>query len=277
MDDKEKQDLVEMGMSQLALARDPESVLREAKKAADVLRRVLNAKPRKLVLNKTTKEQYLEFEDWQLLGKFYGITASVIVGSTRQIQVGSAIGFEAAAEAIHTATGMRVSAADAMCLNDEDNWKARPQYEYVKVDGQDVKNQVGSKDVPMFQLRSMAQTRACSKCLSNALRWVIVLSGQKNISGTPAEEMTGVERDGTQASQSDIRLITAKFAKKCPVCAKDIKVGEKIYYNGTTKTGCHEACYKPPKPAAEAQPAAAAGEKPAAKPQAGDGPGDAQE
>lgn len=274
MSDKENAELVEMGMSQLALSRDPESVLREAKKAADVLRRVLNAKPRKLVLNKQTKEQYLEFEDWQLLGKFYGISTAVIIGSTRQIQVGGAIGFEAAAEAIHTATGMRVSSADAMCLNDEDNWKARPQYDYITVDGQQVKNQVGSKDVPMFQLRSMAQTRACAKALSNALRWVIVLSGQKGISGTPAEEMTGTTRDGEPAAaEQEIRIISAKFEKKCPVCGKQIKVGDKICYNATTKTGCHEACYKPP----QATPAAAASPKADEKAAAANQPGDAQE
>jgi len=42
----------------------------------------------------------------------------------------------------------------------------------------------------MFQLASMAQTRAGSKALSNVLRGFVALKG---ISGTPAEEMVGVK------------------------------------------------------------------------------------
>lgn len=38
----------------------------------------------------------------------------------------------------------------------------------------------------MFQLRSMAQTRACAKALRNVLAWVVMLAGYKT---TPAEEM----------------------------------------------------------------------------------------
>jgi len=241
--DKETSELVTMGMAQLSLSRSPDDIIKEAKRAADALKRILDGKDKKLFLNKSKpKEQYLEFGDWQLLGKFYGLSASVIPGSTKPIQVGSAVGFESAAEAIQVATGNRVSAADAMCLNDEENWKDRPQYETKKVDGADVKEQVGSKSVPMFQLRSMAQTRACSKALSNALRWVIVLSGKKDISGTPAEEMVSTDASELSPHNSDCRIIAAKWEKECPVCKKKIAVGDKILYNGKTKVACHEAC-----------------------------------
>src|SRR5262249_27437128 len=43
---------------------------------------------------------------------------------------------------------------------------------------------------PLFQLRSMAQTRACAKAMRNVLAWVVVLAGY---APTPAEEMTGEE------------------------------------------------------------------------------------
>jgi hypothetical protein len=59
---------------------------------------------------------------------------------------------------------MEISAAEAMCLNDEPNWKTKP----------------------LFQLRSMAQTRSCAKALRNVLAWVVVLAGYR---ATPAEEI----------------------------------------------------------------------------------------
>ena len=39
---------------------------------------------------------------------------------------------------------------------------------------------------PLFQLKSMAQTRACAKALRNVLAWVVVLAGY---TPAPAEEM----------------------------------------------------------------------------------------
>ena len=48
----------------------------------------------------------------------------------------------------------------------------------------------GEEKVPQFQLRSMAQTRACAKAFRNVLSWVIVLAGYK---ATPAEELPDAE------------------------------------------------------------------------------------
>lgn len=144
----------------LAIYRPPKVVLEEAQKAAKALKEVLDNKPRKVMFN---NEQYLEFEDWQTVGRFYGVTAKVV--SSTLIDVDGIKGFEAKAEAVR-ADGVVVSCADAMCLKDERNWK----------------------DKPLFQLRSMAQTRACSKALRNVLSWVVVLAGYKP---TPAEEMEG--------------------------------------------------------------------------------------
>jgi hypothetical protein len=146
------------GQQDLIIARPPDVVLDEAMKAAKALKGVVQQKPKPVMMN---GEQYLEFEDWQTVGKFYGVTAKVI--STAFIDYGNAQGFEARAIAIRP-DGMEVSAAEAMCLNDEPNWNGKP----------------------LFQLRSMAQTRACAKALRNCLAWVVVLAGYRP---TPAEEI----------------------------------------------------------------------------------------
>ena len=92
-----------------------------------------------------------------------------------------------------------------MCTNQEEKWGARPKYKKaLDANGKEIweYNQRFGKNMPRtekvmvpvdeFQLRSMAQTRASVKALSNGFRWVVVLAGP-NVSGTPAEEMTGYE------------------------------------------------------------------------------------
>lgn len=194
----------------LAVTRPPEVVLEEARQAAAALKRVLQAKPNKVMFG---GEQYLEFEDWQTVGRFYGIAPRNVV--TRPLTLGDVSGWEATAEAVHVPTGRIVSSADAMCMNDEEKWRSRPKYEWLCVTktlglvadppkheliwekGQDGKMRpkkertlIGEEGVPSFQLRSMAQTRAAAKALRNALAWVVVLAGYRP---TPAEELP-VER-----------------------------------------------------------------------------------
>jgi len=142
--------------------RKPEEILSDAKEAAKALQRVISGKRKPVVFN---GEQYLEFEDWQTVGRFYGLAAKVT--NSRFIEFGDVKGWESHAVVINTNTGLEISAADAMCLSDEPNWSRKP----------------------LFQLRSMAQTRACAKSLRNVLAWVVVLAGYKP---TPAEEMQGV-------------------------------------------------------------------------------------
>lgn len=163
----------------LAVNRPPQQVLAEAQKAAIALAEVIRKKKKPFILN---GEQYLEFEDWQTVGRFYGITAKVV--STEYIEFDGGKGFQAKAAAIKTIDGVEVSAAEAMCLNDEPNWRNKP----------------------LFQLRSMAQTRACAKALRNVLAWVVVLAGYKP---TPAEEMAGV----AQVAQSGKPIVAPPQAK----------------------------------------------------------------
>ena len=198
----------ESGQGLIDVAKDPERVLIEAKRAAEALVRVVSSKPTKVIIN---NEQYLEFEDWQTLGRFYGLT--VRVDSTDPVNFDGIKGWQARASVINR-NGEVVSSADAMCLSDEEKWSTRAKYEYLYVlkDGTKIgedpppdkiqwiknpkkpgkmmpkKERVNTKDepVPFFQLRSMAQTRASAKAFRNVLAWVVVLAGYRP---TPAEEM----------------------------------------------------------------------------------------
>ena len=165
------------------VARDPAIVIEEARKAAKVLVSVVSQKPRKVMMN---NEQYLEFEDWMTVAKFYGCT--VKVRSTQFLDLGGVKGFEATADVLDR-DGRVISSADAMCLNDEDKWSTRTQYEWQGTGNDRKKVKVGEVAVPLFQLRSMAQTRACAKAFRNVFSWVVVLAGYRP---TPAEEMDGL-------------------------------------------------------------------------------------
>lgn len=140
----------------------PPEVVKGATIAAKELHKLVSSREKRLVLG---DKQYLFFEDWQTVGKFYGVTASVT--KTEELRDGdNFIGF--LAHAIALKDGNEVSGADAECTRDEPNWQ----------------------DKPRFQLRSMSQTRACAKALRNCLGWVAVLAGYEP---TPAEEMAGVK------------------------------------------------------------------------------------
>lgn len=196
----------------LAIERDPNRVLAEAHKAAAALQDVLKNKPKKVMMG---GEQYLEFEDWQTLARFYGVTAKGD-GDPEFVEIGPTRGFKASAVAI-TREGQIISRATAFCLSDEEKWGERPKYVYgyVLKDGgwsaedpgtdqmqwepytdpktgqkknrpKKERRQVANEKVPLFQLSSMAQTRACAKALRNILSWVVVLAGYK---ATPAEEL----------------------------------------------------------------------------------------
>ena len=280
------------GNSDLDVMRPPDLVLAEAKRAADVLQRFIRGKANPVVFN---GEQYIEFEDWQFLGKFYGFAAKVV--STTPVEFGEVRGFEARAVALDVKTGMEVSAADAMCLNDEDKWSSRQKYEwhYLLKDGTKqledpgadkitwVENpskpgsrmpkrervNVGVVPVPMFQLRSMAQTRACAKSLRNILAWVAVIAGFK---ATPVEEMTGYEGGGEHDAKpkiampqaektaeqapatakakdagnesldrSKMRAMESRYEGKCAECGLGINKGDNIFYDAATKKAVHHA------------------------------------
>jgi len=173
-------DIIVAPSHDIAVARDPQVVLQEAKKAAQALMTVVSQKPKPVMMN---GEQYLEFEDWQTVARFYNLT--VRVARTTFLDFGGVQGFEAVADVLRP-DGAIISSAESMCLNDEEKWSSRAKYEWKN--GR--KEKVGDVPVPLFQLRSMAQTRACAKALRNVLAWVVVLAGFRP---TVAEELTGDE------------------------------------------------------------------------------------
>jgi hypothetical protein len=179
---------LEIVRPEMAIQREPEIVLQEAQRAAKALSEVIASKPKKVMFN---GEQYLEFEDWQTVARFYGLT--VKVRESRYVEFGDVRGFEAVADVLNIATEQVISAAESMCLDDEERWRSRPKYEGY---GRN-RRIVGHEPVPLFQVRSMAQTRACAKALRNVLSWVVVLAGYR---ATPAEEMDGVPGFGLEPS-----------------------------------------------------------------------------
>ena len=195
--------------AELALLRAPEVLLEEAGRAAKALQDVVTKTKASM---KIGESEHLKSEAWQTLGHFYGFTARI--RETRFVQYGTAQGFEAIADLYDMRTGKMVSSAEAMCMNDEEKWSTRPKYQraYICKDGQlsledpgsDAivwednpykpgkkrpkmqRVEIGEERVPLYQLKSMAETRAVSKVHSIVLRWVVVLAGY---APTPAEEM----------------------------------------------------------------------------------------
>lgn len=178
-------EIVKSGAGELSdIVYNPQQVMARATEAAEVLKGVISRKPKPVIIN---GEQYLEFEDWETIGRFYGL--SVRTMDAVPVEVYGVQGAKARAEVINR-DGVVVGGAEAYCLRDEERWSTRPVYEW-QGEGDDRKRvKIGDEPVPWFQLASMAQTRAASKALSNVLRWVVVLAGYR---GTPAEEMTGRE------------------------------------------------------------------------------------
>ena len=173
----EKREATEVGVF-----LQPEVVLENARIAAKALASVISQKPKPVMMN---EEQYLEFDDWQLCGQFYGYT--VKTGDAVPVEIDGVKGAKANADLIDFKTGAYVGGAEAYCMRDEEHWNTRPKYEW-RGEGKDRKRvKVGDEVVPWFQLASMAQTRAGAKAFRNRLAWVVVLAGYR---ATPAEEMT---------------------------------------------------------------------------------------
>ena len=129
---------------------DPQTQVEYAQKAAKALMVVIDAtKP--LVMQ---GKRYLYFEHWQTVARFFNTT----VGITETIK--DSHGYIAKA-AVYNNQGLIIGGAEASCMNDEKNWKGKPE----------------------LQLRSMAQTRAMAKALRSIYGFVAVLAG---VEATPA-------------------------------------------------------------------------------------------
>jgi len=151
------------------IEKTPEDLLLAARDAAQALERVIQLNDRPPVM--FNGKRYLEFHHWQVCAKFYHVTVRTLEAVPCEID--GQKGFKAKAEVIDEKTGLIVGGAEAYCFRDEPNWAKKP----------------------LFQLASMAQTRAASKALANKFRFVAIVAGYE---GTPSEEMIG---DGTPQRQ----------------------------------------------------------------------------
>lgn len=132
---------------------DPQRDVSNAQLAAKAIMSVL--KPM-VIQNK----KYFSFEHWQTIGKFFRESAGI--EWTKRTETG----YEARA-IVYNSKGEIVGSAEAECNFDEPNWRGKP----------------------IFQVRSMAQTRAMAKALRSKYGFVAVLAG---VQPTPVEEMVAV-------------------------------------------------------------------------------------
>ena len=170
---------------------DPQSVINYGYKAANILSNIISKQKDPVFIK---GKQYLQFQDWQTIAKFYNTT--VTVDSTKPVVVdGKVFGYEAKANVLDK-DGRIISSAESSCSRDEDTWKAKPD----------------------FQIRSMAQTRSCVKALRNVFSWVVVLAGYQPVG---AEEME------SEKETEPINVTPKPSEPKCVKCG--VGVAEKVF------------------------------------------------
>lgn len=156
-------DIVVAEQAGMTLAGDPDQIIADASRAAKALSAMVESQGLARAFGKGQRK-HLQFEAWQTIGQFYGVTSGVEEGSVQALPEPG--GYRVYAYALRR--GVRIGGAWASCSREEPNWR----------------------DKPDFQVLSMAQTRAMSKALRSVLAHVAVLAGYEP---TPAEEMTGQE------------------------------------------------------------------------------------
>ena len=144
-----------------AVALSPNMIINEAQVMATALYQVVEKQHLYMDIQ---GKKYLQLEAWQLLGKFCNVHG--VVESVQPVEYFGAKGFEAKA-VVRDSDGVVIAAAEAVCLDDEQNWKGKP----------------------WFQLKSMAQTRSLSKVYRSCLSFIVSIAGY---APTPLEEMQGV-------------------------------------------------------------------------------------
>ena len=193
----------------------PENIVEQGSLMAKALVKVVSLKKKPVIIK---GEQYLEFEDWQTIGRFMYL--AVKTGDAQLVEINSISGAKAKADVIDIHTGIIVGGAEAYCMSDEENWQ----------------------DKPWFQLASMAQTRAGSKALRNQLAWIVVLAGYRT---TPAEEMLTEAKTETKSKGHWCAEHQVVFFKKG-------KMKSYAHPIGDTGEWCHE--HIEPTPEAKPEP-----------------------
>lgn len=168
------------------LGNDPDSATKEAIATAQFLKKMVIDKKEGLMSD--NGKRYIEFTEWQTLGNYYKVSVETEV--LEYEGKGIHLVVKARGIATHIVTGQRVGSAEAFCERREK----------------------GKGKHSLNQIASMAQTRAGSKAMRNALGWVVELAG---MCSTPAEEMEGifdnsgstVERTQQPAPDKEVRKV----------------------------------------------------------------------
>jgi hypothetical protein len=191
-------------VGEMKLWRPPAAVIAEAQEAARALKDIIakSEHPPK----RFGEKEHLLHEHLEVLGHFFGYCTKN--EWTKYVEYpdgngGLTRGFEASELLMNERTGQVVGRAEAMCLDEEEMWGEVSEYEWQH--GERV--EVGTKMKPLFQLRSMAQTRASGKAFRMKLGWVMVLAGY---SQTPAEEMN----DRTLQHQAAVDELPTELKRK---------------------------------------------------------------
>lgn len=175
---------------EIGLQKSPDEIMLDAHGAAKTLQKLIEENKRKPL--KFNDKQFLEYPHWQTVGAFYH--TSVATGEAEFVEIGGFRGFKARAHVLDVKTGLVVGYAEAYCMNDEPNWKHKP----------------------LFQLASMAQTRAGSKALANKYRYVAILAGYEP---TPAEEADMSSEKNLQAPKEKEPVIPFGSSPELPLAA----------------------------------------------------------
>lgn len=164
------------------LPLSPQEIVTSAKAAAQVLVSTVDNTSMVVVLKREGKSaKYLRLEAWGILGtfarSFYGGVVAPKTFDAEPItnEDGKVIGYKARAEAI--CNGQALAGAEAMVMLTEKQWGGKPA----------------------FQVASMAQTRAASKAMRNALGWIVALASKSEYRTTPAEEMESEPHEETSS------------------------------------------------------------------------------
>lgn len=136
---------------------DPTHSIDRARQIANPLAKLINDRKLFTVIS---DKKYVWVEGWTTMGAMLGVLPSII--DTKRLD--DAPTWEAKA-VIKSVDGREYTSADAMCSAKEKRWVGRDEY----------------------AIRSMAQTRAISKCYRLAFGWIMKLAGYEP---TPAEEIT---------------------------------------------------------------------------------------
>jgi hypothetical protein len=195
------------GASLSLFGEEPEQALDKIERFAKILTNRLRQKGmvqelkfRDRQTGRTRNSEHVKIEGWTFVGGLVGVFPVTI--SSEPITVGDTNGWQATVEA-RTRFGEIVGRADGMCLRNESRWK----------------------DANEQAVRSMAQTRAASKALAQALRFLIEYAG---FAGTPAEEMDGVgepaKPKGRKPARVQVTIPTLELLHASLEPLKDVKV-----------------------------------------------------